>query len=115
MDANRKQPAEDRVLKVEGNWTIERAQEMRQRLIKALAEEDRITLELEEMREADLTCLQLLCSAHRTSLKWDKHFALGEEKPEALIKAVREAGFVRTLGCHKDPHKGCLWIEGWGP
>jgi anti-anti-sigma factor len=107
------QSAETAVLRLKGSWTIERANELKHALMDALKGGDQIIIELEELMEVDLSSLQLLCSAHRTSLKLGKRMALHERQSEPFSRVVREAGFGRTLGCHKDPQKSCLWIGGW--
>ena len=101
------------ILKLEGSWIIERAQELKSVLLQSLNRYDRIIVDLEGLTQVDLSFLQLFCSAHRTSLKQGKHFALHQNKPPAVKKLVREAGYERTLGCHRDPCKSCLWKEGW--
>ena len=104
---------ETRVLRLEGNWTVERAHELKRVLLEVLKSGHGVVIELEELVEADLSCLQLLCSAHLTSLRLGKHFALHEKKSETFKRMACDAGFVRTIGCHKDPYKNCLWIGDW--
>jgi len=105
--------AEACVLRLKGSLTIERAHELKQTLLEALRSNERIVLELEGVTEIDLSCLQLLCSAHRTSLRLDRQLTLHGERSEALRMAVRDAGFPRILGCHENPDRGCLWTGGW--
>ena len=69
MDLEMVELAEAYVLKLDGSWTIERAQELKHALVEALKDSDHITIETEGLREVDLSALQLLCSAHRTSLR----------------------------------------------
>lgn len=104
--------AEAYVLKLKGNLTIERAHELKQALLEALRNNDRIAIDLEGITDVDLSCLQLLCSAHRTSLRLGKQLTLHGEQSEIFKMAVRDAGFPRILGCHEDPERGCLWIGG---
>lgn len=113
MDVEMAQSAETGVLRLKGSWTIERAHELKQALLDALMADESVVIGLEGLAEADLSCLQLFCSAHRTSLKLGKHLALNQEKSGAFKRVVRDAGFARTLGCHGDPHEGCLWVGGW--
>jgi hypothetical protein len=30
-----------------------------------------------------------------------------------LKNIVRDAGLVRTIGCHRNPNKNCLWTGDW--
>jgi anti-anti-sigma regulatory factor len=104
---------ETSVLRLEGSWTVERANELKELLIGALKSSDHIIVELEELAELDLSCLQLLCSAHYKFLTLGRSLALHEKKSENFKKVVREAGFRRKLGCHENPHAACLWIGEW--
>jgi anti-anti-sigma regulatory factor len=113
MDVEMMRSAETSVLKLTGGWTIERANELKRALLEALSGGERIVIELEGLTELDLSTMQLFCSTHRTSLRLGKHLAFHEQKPETLKRMVRDAGFVRTIGCHKDPHKSCLWTGDW--
>jgi anti-anti-sigma regulatory factor len=102
------------ILKLEDRWTIERAHELKGVLVTALSGHDQVLIDIEEVTEVDLSFLQLLCAAHRTSLKKNKHFALRDRQSEAFSRVLRDAGYARTLGCHGDPYKSCLWKGGWG-
>ena len=113
MEGEMLNSADATILKLEDRWTIERAHELKGALVAALSGNDQVIIDLEEVTEVDLSFLQLLCSAHRTSLKLNKHFALQDNQPEAFTRAVRDAGYARTLGCHGDPYKSCLWKGGW--
>jgi ABC-type transporter Mla MlaB component len=109
MNIETPQPAPGYTLKLEGRCTIERVNAIRHMLVEALGDHDRIVVDLEDITEVDLSCLQLLCSAHRASLDRNKQLVLHENLPDAFKKVVQIAGYVRTLGCHKDPAKSCLW------
>ncbi len=103
-----------KVLELSGEWTVGRAWELREILVEALKSGEQVTIGLEKITQADLSCLQLLCSAHRTSLFINNNpIALGEDRSEAFIKTVIDSGYARSLGCHKDPDKGCLWKGDW--
>lgn len=101
------------VIKLTGNWTIERACELKQLLLKSLSDERHVMVDLGGVAEVDLSLLQLLCSAHRTFLGQNKQFSLKDNKPEAFKEFVRNAGYARTLGCHRVGGGNCLWIGGW--
>jgi anti-anti-sigma regulatory factor len=113
MDVEITRSAERNVLKLKGSWTIERASELKRVLLEMLNSCEHMSIDLEELTDLDLSTMQLFCSAHRTSLRDGKQLALHEGKSQSVKQIVREAGFVRTLGCHKDPNKKCLWIGDW--
>ena len=100
------------ILMLEGAFTIERANELKQLLVNALKDKNRVALNLEGITEVDLSCLQLLCSAHRTSMELKKRLTVEGRQPEVFQRAVKDAGFTRPVGCHKDPDKSCLWLGG---
>ena len=101
-----------RVLSLNGKWTIERAGQLKALLMDAMSGADHVALDLGKGAEVDLACLQLFCSAHRTSLKGEKRLSWHCDPHEGFSKMVRDAGYSRTLGCHKDPCKNCLWSGG---
>ncbi len=113
MDVEIMRSAETNVLKLKGSWTIERANELKRVLLEMLNSCEHMSIDLEGLTDLDLSTIQLFCSAHRTSLRDCKQLALHERKSESLKQMVRDAGFVRALGCHKDPDKKCLWIGDW--
>lgn len=100
-------------LKLEGSWTIERAEELRRVLIEAVEGHERTLIESEGLTELDLCAMQLFCAAHRASLRLGKQLAFDEQRSETFRQMVRDVGFVRKIGCHKDPEISCLWKEGW--
>ncbi len=101
------------ILKLRGDWTIERAGELKPALLEALANSEHIVIDMGELSGLDLSTMQLLCAAHRKSIRLDKQFGFSEQRPETLKRMVREAGLVRTVGCHKNPCKSCLWTGDW--
>ena len=113
MDLEMTWSAEAGVLKLEGNWTIERAGELKAALLEAVNNSEHIVIDLGELTDTDLSAVQLLCSAHRTSARMGKRLALGERKPETLIRVVRDAGLRHTIRCHQDTCKSCLWTGDW--
>jgi len=113
MDAEMTWSADTNVFKLKGSWTIERANELKRVLLEILNSCERMVIDLEGIADLDLSSMQLFCSAHRTSLREGKHLALHEKKSETFKRMACDAGFVRTIGCHKDPYKNCLWIGDW--
>ena len=80
-------------------------------LIKAIINVDQLTLEFGDVHEVDLSCLQLLCSVHRSAVRMNKRVAFSGQHPEVFDKVVREAGYTRTTGCHLDCFGSCLWVK----
>lgn len=113
MHSDMVRSAEECVVKLRGDLTVEHAHEMKSVFLEALQSNERVVVELEGITDVDLSFLQLLCSAHRTSMRLNKSLTLLSEQSDIFRQAVRDAGFSRILGCHEDPQKACLWIGGW--
>lgn len=112
MQADMVRSTEACIVRLRGNLTVEHAQELKHVLLDALQDSERIVIELEGITDVDLSFLQLLCSAHRTSMKLGRELTLFGDRSEIFKMAVSDAGFPRILGCHEDPDRGCLWIGG---
>lgn len=97
------------VVVMEGEMTIEHAASLRDSLLKSLEGADNIVLDLNNVTTVDLSFLQLLCSAHRTSVKAQKSMEMKSDYPESLKQAVREAGYSRHFGCTLESDSTCLW------
>jgi ABC-type transporter Mla MlaB component len=96
---------------VSGEVTIQNALAFRDALDEWIEKSDTLELNLGGVADADLTCLQLLCSAHRALMKIKKNLIVtGGELPEAISKVAREAGFVRERGCCGEERHRCMWI-----
>jgi anti-anti-sigma factor len=104
-----KQTGETAVVRLQGECTVEHATHFYSALVNALGSADRVVLNFEGVTAVDVSCLQLICSAHRTVLGSEKHLSFDANQPEVFTKKVLEAGYYRTVGCHNDPLKECLW------
>ncbi len=99
------------VLAVNGPVTVERACELKEILLRAVNEAEHVVLDLERVTAVDVSCLQILCSAHRTSTRLNKRITLGNVQPEVLRMAAEGGGFERHTGCVLDTTKSCLWVK----
>jgi len=94
-----------------GDLSIQHASGLKDTLIKALDSSDHVLLKLSECTGVDLSCIQLICSAHRTALKMNKVIELGDTLPDIIAQAVEDAGYFRDKGCPLDVSHTCLWIR----
>lgn len=99
------------VVRLDGELTIQDAAALRDTLLKGFEEADGIRVNVEEVETIDLSCLQILCSAHRTALALNKSFVL-EACAAPVLKAAEEAGFTRHTGCSIDISQSCVWSGG---
>ncbi len=96
---------------LDGNLTVGRSEELRSLLIKAIIDADRVCLDFGTVTDVDLSCLQLLCSAHRSASRMNKSVFLSGDWPEVFKKTVEEAGYARLSGCRLDVSHSCLWVK----
>lgn len=100
------------VLTIEGAMTVQRAGELKARLVDALARSDRVAIDLSRVTEVDLCGLQLLCSAQRTAPQSRKRLAIAGPVPEVFRSAAADAGVCVRSGCGADDTGKCPWKGG---
>jgi anti-anti-sigma regulatory factor len=110
MNFNAEETMANVTLVLEGNLTIQQASAVKEELQIALKKGQHIELDMEAVKAADLAFLQLLCSAHRTSVSMGKTLAFKGEIPAALKKSVEDNGYAHPHGCVFDVNKTCLWM-----
>ena len=82
-----------------GSLTVDNAARIREELIRAFRESDRIALEIEEDVVADLSFLQILCSAYRTAFLEKKTFALDLSAAPKIRQLLIGAGYQFDKQC----------------
>lgn len=83
-----------RLLKLSGDWGVERAEELHQVLLQAVEGAKRLHVDMEGVAEVDLSFFQIMCSA----LKWKKNSEFSAVNvPEGLAVKARSTGF--SPGC----------------
>ena len=97
---------------LDGNLTVGQAEGLRILLIKALIDAEQVRVDFGTVTDVDLSCLQLLCSAHRSAGRMKRSISLSGDWPELFKKIVEEAGYSRLSGCHLDVNHNCLWVRG---
>lgn len=103
-------PADNRlpaILQVSGEATIQNIQQFREALVEGLKAHSDLMVDCSKVTDVDVSCLQLLCSAHQTH----QTLKLSPETLKSLMKVVEPAGFARLGGCcNVDDKQSCLWI-----
>ena len=102
----------ERVLVINGGLTIEYAAELKDALQQSLKNARARKPGSDDVTEMDLSGLQLLCSAHKTSVNLKKTVELMQNTCEVSKETVRKSGYKRYTGCIKETEKSCLWIIG---
>jgi anti-anti-sigma regulatory factor len=100
------------ILTLRGELTIARAEELKAALSESLQGGASVRIQLADAGAVDLSCLQLLCSAHRTAAALGKSLTLEGEVPPMIRQAMKYAGFTRKKGCSFSPHTDCLGCGG---
>ena len=97
-------------LKLEGDVNVGRAAELKDALLKSLEKAETIEINLHDVTAIDLSCLQLLCSAHRTAVKEGKTLTIKDQELPLYIEARKNAGFMYSKPCRFVTTKDCLWV-----
>jgi anti-anti-sigma regulatory factor len=98
----------DAVVVAGGQLTFSHAGSLHKTLLEAFAGARRVDLFLHDVHEADLTFLQLLCSAHRTAAAQGAVFTVGGlDLASPVRRLIHESGAERGVGCPE----GCLWAS----
>lgn len=98
------------LLELEGAATIEAAAQLHQVLLDGLQNHDQVQVDCSHTSSIDIYVLQLLCSAHRSSVAWKKQLTFHGQPAEPVIQAIKNSGFMRDLGCALCPEDvACMW------
>ena len=99
------------ILKLEGEVTIESAEQFREALLEGLRDKNHLMLNCDAVTNIDFFAIQMICSAHRSSVTWEKLFTWHGSPPPAVKKALQAAGFSRSHGCDLCPKDAtCMWV-----
>ncbi len=114
MGATLKQTGAGRLVTLEGDLTLPHAEEMKKAFLKALVEADDVSISFNDIQDVDLSCLQMLCSVHRSAVRLKKKVRFDDTPPEIFKAAADAAGYSRLKGCKLDFEESCLWIAAAG-
>jgi hypothetical protein len=64
------------------------------------------------VNEIDLSCLQVLCAAHRSAVASGRDITTTGKWPDAFARAVEESGYSRGRNCRSPRSVRCLWNSG---
>ena len=84
------------VIRLEGEFTLASAVELKNLLVQGLASGNDLRLDLEQAVDIDIAVMQLLWAAGREAGRVGLSLAI--QVPDAAAKAAREAGFERFPG-----------------
>ncbi len=100
------------ILHLSGALMIDYATRLRSILSDSLKSADRIEIEVSSVTGIDVSCLQLFCAAHRTSVRMNRPLRILDDRSAVFRQTARHAGWLRPAGCTPGKGAGCLWAEG---
>ncbi len=103
---------EKKILSINGELTIQNAADLKKILIESLEDTSHLTLNIENVTEIDMSCLQLLCSAHKTTINTDKGLSIHGSPSAIFQEALNVSGYQQFSGCELDKSDSCLWVDG---
>jgi anti-anti-sigma regulatory factor len=99
------------VLLIRGELTIAGVTELREAILQGFDEAERLEIDVEEVSEIDFFALQMICSAHRTSVLRKKLLTWSGAKPTTVAQVIKKSGFSRHCGCNLCPSTiDCMWL-----
>ncbi|MHC1697966.1 MAG: lipid asymmetry maintenance protein MlaB [Geobacteraceae bacterium] len=110
MKCSLEQSEETAKFRISGSMTIEDAANLKNTITGIIAESSLIEIYLSETETTDLSCLQVLCAAHRAAVLGGKKLVL-RNVPDSLHTCLEDAGFPRQAGCLHLEGEICLWQE----
>ena len=108
MDQEFNQSGGKGTLSLSGDLMIEDASELKDALARALADVTTLEVDMAGVESADVACLQVFCSAHRTALRQGGTL-LFRNVGQGFIGILETSGFLRHMGCSPD-RDDCLWL-----
>lgn len=99
-------------LELEGDLSIEVAEELKAILLQALQGTEALVIDLGKVTAADLSCLQLLCSAYRSCGRVDGQLTLRAHDSELFNQLLKDSGYCKTTKCPVAPTRTCMWLGG---
>lgn len=99
-------------LKLEGELTVALAADLRAALLNSFERADNVIINLDNVTKIDLSCLQLLCSAHRTADEDGKTLTVEDPTLPMYVEARKDGGFMYNKPCKHVSTEDCLWVGG---
>ena len=100
-----------RLIYLSGELVIQHAAELKSTLMDLFADAQHIRVDVSSVTGADISCLQVLCAAHKMAMQFDKSFQFSNAWSKAFMQTARDACFLRRDGCFPDTEKQCLWVQ----
>jgi anti-anti-sigma regulatory factor len=100
-----------KILRLAGRLGIENASELKDALVEVLMSGQGLELDVSAVESADLACVQVLCSAHRSFVNAKRHIALVSSMPEGMTRSLKDMS-IEPSACDSRYTSECLWGKG---
>ncbi len=111
LDFKVEQEGEEKRVTISGELNIENASALKDILISSLEKTESVVVNLENLTDVDLSCLQLFCSAYKTADASGKCFTISGNCSLVFKDAIKDARFLQNAGCGLPCEKRCLWSK----
>jgi len=97
------------ILSFYGELTVQYANEILFALTESIKSSDNLVLNFGGVTDVDLSCLQLLCAAHRSAMRSNKQLSFDVRHNAILRETLSDAGFLEHQGCPFETGVSCPW------
>jgi len=98
-------------LMISGDATVDLTSELRQVLIEGLERYEHLQIDCSRAESIDFYAVQLLCSAHRSSIARGKRLTFHGTPVGEVTETIGVLGFLRNEACALcPPDVRCLWV-----
>lgn len=108
LNINTTQHGDEAVLSLLGELTIEHSTSIKELLLETLQKADQIRIVFEKVSAADISFLQLLCSAHLECDIIGKKISIDQSAEDVLSDLVEQCGYRQPSGCKERIVSNCL-------
>lgn len=101
----------DNVVHFAGAFTVEKGEEIRQKLCFAMVDCPRLSIDLSAVTRIDLAGFQLICATHRKAQESGTSIRLLSPLPAHIASSAADTGFPENVFCNlKSTSKiPCMW------
>jgi ABC-type transporter Mla MlaB component len=111
MSVTVRSSSDSSTVSIEGEFSLSQISEIKNRILQALSTSGAISLDLENIYDADVSALQLFCSIHRTLDMRNKTVSISGKPPSFLSALLERAGYHRHAACPMTLRGPCLLEE----
>jgi anti-anti-sigma regulatory factor len=103
-----KQSSDPGEIRIEGDITLPCISGIRDTFSEVLRSSDRLCLDLKAVSRVDVSCLQLFCALHKSSLAQGKEIVFSAPLPSVMKETMQKAGYYGDSGCRRKTTGQCL-------